>query len=431
MSEKLEKLLWVRLSSCSRIIQKIWRHVLASRLSLKIQTRFRGNSKHISQRVDARSRLNFFKCIGRRELRRFTKMRRCTIKLQSALRRFLARFRFITLRSNCVKVQSIVRMRLARNLCRKIRNSYSSMTYEQLTECIQAKSEALKAFFEAKAFLECEIIQQQIRDLEEFRAKLPVPEKVPTSVAELRLMLLETQYELDHCLNSKDFLKCNELTAKQRKLEEYKSSLCTAEDLRVQRAELTAELEKSMTTKNFKRCAELNSMIEALDARLKDLDELSFIDVYPLPTLQRIESEVSVKMEAAMSSQAFNECEGLQRLLEAVKKEVANRTISGEALELEFRDMRDKFDSLKAEKDFKSMAIFSLRYSDLQWLKAQTAPTEKKDSSKEVSSELASYTYDELTDAILLHSKSLEESVRLKQFGRYLTETNELTIFCF
>ena len=124
MSDKLERVLYVRLSGCCRIIQKFWRHMIARSLALKVQTKWR----------------------GRKERKAFNRLRTSVLITQSLIRRLLSARRYIKARKSAMRIQAVIRGKLARTNYRRLRNPYNNMDYFQLTELIQENNKKLQEF---------------------------------------------------------------------------------------------------------------------------------------------------------------------------------------------------------------------------------------------------------------------------------------------
>lgn len=122
MSDKLERVLYVRLSGCCRIIQKFWRNVIARSLALKVQTKWR----------------------GRRERKLFNRLRASVLITQSLVRRLLSARRYIKTRKSAVRIQAAIRGKLARINYRRLRNPYNNMDYFQLTDLINENNRKLE-----------------------------------------------------------------------------------------------------------------------------------------------------------------------------------------------------------------------------------------------------------------------------------------------
>lgn len=121
MTEKLDRLLWVRMSSSCRIVQRAWRFKLATKVSILVQTAFR-----------------------RRKARNaYRKLKKATLRLQTFVRqvRCVKSFR-ATVRA-LILLQSRVRVLLAKSMTRKLRNPYNRMSYEELSLLIKENSKKL------------------------------------------------------------------------------------------------------------------------------------------------------------------------------------------------------------------------------------------------------------------------------------------------
>ena len=123
MGDKLDRLLWVRMSSSARIVQKGWRLVLAWRLAVHLQRLLR----------------------GRRCRRAYLASRRAAVLAQSLVRRKSALGHYRRVRQSCVRVQTLARGWLAKALYRKLRNPYSRLGYSELTLIIEQNNDKLRA----------------------------------------------------------------------------------------------------------------------------------------------------------------------------------------------------------------------------------------------------------------------------------------------
>lgn len=267
-----------------------------------------------------------------------------------------------------------------------------------------------------------------IKDLEEFRSRLPVPEQIPTSHAELRLMLLEVSLALDHYMEVKDFAACAELNTKQTRLENYKFIFPSPIDLSKEIDELHRDLDEAMKLKNFKRCAELNEHISKMESMRQDLNEDDFMQFYPLETLISKKSEVESRISAAMTSKRFDDCDRLQKTLDVIETTLNSRKPVDIDVDTLLSEIEISWMALNSEKRFSEMASLAQRRDDLLWLASQRK-TETSDSTITATtispeSKYASYTYEELSEAIDMHSKLLEDFVSNKQFSRYKLTTS-------
>ena len=271
-------------------------------------------------------------------------------------------------------------------------------------------------------FQACESLTTLIKDLEEFRSKLPVPEQVPTSHAELRLMLLEVSLALNHFMEVKDFSACAELNTKQTRLETYKLVFPSPIDLQAEVDALHRDLDEAMKAKNFKRCSDLNEQISKLQSLRRDLNEDDFMQFYPLERLVTLKVEIEAKISAAMTAKRFEDCDRLQKTLEVIEGTIASRKPDDADVDILLNEIETSWVALNSDKRFGEMAALAQRREDLLWLAAQkqTAipPSLSGTTENSPESKYANYTYEELSEAIDMHSKLLEDFVKNKQYSR-------------
>ena len=130
MSDKLERVLYVRLSGCCRIIQRFWRYMIARSLALKVQTKWR----------------------GRREKKSFNRLRVSVLIAQSLVRRLISARQYIKARKSAIKIQAAIRGKLGRINYRRLRNPYNNMTYFQLVELIEENNKKLQEFMVSRQY---------------------------------------------------------------------------------------------------------------------------------------------------------------------------------------------------------------------------------------------------------------------------------------
>ena len=281
-----------------------------------------------------------------------------------------------------------------------------------ITECTQ----------ELREFQACDSLTVLIKDLEEFRSRLPVPEQVPTSHAELRLMLLEVSLALNHYMEIKDFSACAELNTKQTRLESYKYTFPSPMDLQKEIDDMHRDLDEAMKAKNFKRCAELNEQISKMVLMRQELNEDDFVQFYALETLFSRKSEIEAKIADAMTAKRFDECDRLQKTLDAIQSNISSRKPLDVDVDILLGQVEASWMELNSEKKFADMAVLAQRREDLLWLAAQKQPeasaSRTTTSAMPQDNKYSSYTYEELSEAIDMNSKLLEDFVRNKQFSR-------------
>lgn len=235
-------------------------------------------------------------------------------------------------------------------------------------------------------------------------------------------MLLEVSLALNHYMEVKDFAACAELNTKQTRLENYKLIFPSPMDLQKEIDGLHRDLDEAMKAKNFKRCAELNEQISKMESMRQDLNEDDFMQFYPLEALVSRKSEVEAKISAAMTAKRFDDCDKLQKTLDVIEAVMNSRKPVDADVDMLLSQVESSWMELNSEKRFSEMAALAQRREDLLWLASQK-PAEASVSTPAAAaasheSKYASYTYEELSEAIEMHSKLLEDFVSNKQFSR-------------
>jgi myosin heavy subunit len=347
MNDKLERLLLMRYSSMSRRIQRAWKHFLRRVAILKIQ----------------------------RTVRRFTALKKYKrVLIQVLMIQALARGRGCALwyrkqLRSVLCIQCLLRGKAARLRARRLINPLNRMGYEALTEILLETDEELEVAIAAKDFARCDILQDKLKDIHAARAKLPLPEVIPTSRKELDIMILEAKYNLDHATTVHDMELCSKLEIRLTQLEGHKIQYCTVEERRSLLSDAVATLDDAMVKKDFKRCSQLQQDVATAESTLGDAIKAGAHAVREtLESIKKRKSAVEIVIATALASRDFDQCSELQPELDSLVNEIAHRDCHGslETASDRLKKVQTDIDAAKTRKNFRKMAELNQDYLEFK-----------------------------------------------------------------
>jgi myosin heavy subunit len=285
LSEKLDRLLWLRFTSSSRLIQRAWTSKQRHESARKVQS--------IVRRFVAS--------------RRYRRVRASVLKAQTFYRsRRTVRTYAATLRK-VVKIQSLFRGKAGRILARHLHNPYNRMNYEQLSEALANAESELEAAFAKKDFASCDALEIAIKDIETARSKLPLPDVVPTNRRELELLTLEANYAIEYAEEKSNEDMKMKFEGRLKLLDGYKHMFPTLEETKAMLAAANTELEQAMSKKEFKRCAALQDRVAQCEKMVQDAMTLTADSGrVPIVDLQKRKAEIEEEIASCVAAKKFD-----------------------------------------------------------------------------------------------------------------------------
>jgi hypothetical protein len=236
-------------------------------------------------------------------------------------------------------------------------------------------------------------------------------------------MTLEVLLALDYYTEAKDFAMCADLQLRQSRLDGFKNSFPFPPEIRRDLIELNSRLETAVKAKNFKLCAELNEAIANEEKELLQLDESSFLEFYTLEELSLREKELTDALNAAVANKSFEQGARIQATLEKISSQISVRHVAKEVVESTLLKLESNAAEFRSQKNFCALASMAMKLGDVRWMNAELqkrkpAQTPGIAARAEAPSIYASYSYEELTEAIRVNKMVLGESVAQKQYSR-------------
>lgn len=345
MYDKLERLLWLKCSISSRVIQQNWRFYRSNKLITKIQKNVR----------------RFILC------KLYQRKVKSVIKLQSLVRWKMVRQIYIYFISCVVDIQRIMRGKIARILFKKLNNPYINRTYSELSECLYLVQDSLNNAFKEGKFSICEELQKKIKDIEIELNKLPIPEVIPSSRKEVELSLIEVQFEINYALENSNINECSRLEKKRDKLYSYRVLFPTVEETTLQLEKLHFSLQESMKKKDFRQCSELQEKISTSELKLKEcIDSKSTLYPISIESLRNRQNELDLLIANALKTKSFDLCSKLQIELDNVIANINSLDISHDDATDKLNHILILMETARLNQDFKTMAQLSFDAKQLE-----------------------------------------------------------------
>jgi myosin-7 len=345
MYDKLERLLWLKYSISSRVIQQNWRFYHSNKLITKIQKNLR----------------RFILCkIYKRKIQSI-------IKLQSLVRWKMARQMYLYLVSCVVDIQRIMRGKIAKILFRKLNNPFINKSYFELSECLNSVQESINIAFKDGKFSICEELQKKLKVIEIELNKLPVAEIIPSSRKEIELSLIEVQFEMNYSLENNNINECSRLEKKREKLYSYRDLFPTVEETTLILEKLQFSLKESMKKKDFRLCSELQERLTLTELKLKEcIDTKSTLFPISIESLKNRQNELNLLIANALETKSFDLCSKFQIELDDVIFNIKSRDISSEDATDKLNHVLISMETARLNQDFKTMAQLSVESKQLE-----------------------------------------------------------------
>ena len=418
MSEKLEKLLYLRYTFSARRIQCLFRHKLISNKCLVIQTAVRRYQ----------------------QLCAFQKIKSCAIKLQSNYRRWrCVRFYYAAIHSS-IKIQTICRGMLARRFLSCLRNPYKDMNFEQLTAKIAETYDQM-----TQQPVPAEKLKSTFNQMKRMLLTLTPPNRVPKNRHELYLFQLESRLRFEYDKNS----EAHRCTIDH--LDGYTMKFPSIDQIQRQISELQNEMETALANKDYRKCGECQSKLSALEHQKSELTPYPKLSTDQLREKVR---ELEEEMALVLNKKDFETCAKLQKSITHNTKELELRGDS-DCAEAARKEKVADLTKIKVAKlsclDFLGAAEYEMAIQEINAIGEKTDSSvsktpSRRDSSvkhtpgtrtkegKCVTSEktavVHAQTFESLKAAILAKKAELQETLRRNDFskcGVLQTEIDRMT----
>ncbi|KAJ1415478.1 P-loop containing nucleoside triphosphate hydrolase protein, partial [Ochromonadaceae sp. CCMP2298] len=355
MSEKLDRLLWLRYSTSSGVIQRFWRNVLRKRAVVVLQAAVR---RHLAC------------ALLRHSLR-------AVLRLQTAARTRACLVRYRWTMAAVATIQRIALGKAARMLARKLRNPYSRMGYTDIIYCLRQAQADIREALAAQDFGRCAELEAAVEDMGAAKLKLPLPEVHPVSRAQIELHVVEAGFAMIDAEERGDSGMIGLLEEHMEGLHCLRAQFPTPEELSAELQETRRQLAQAMANKEFKQCGVLQAQASRLEARLQE----GAGAVAPVAQLRQQRSELEADIAQALAGQQFDRCGSLQTELDTVVEVLGRRDITPEEAQIRRMEVEADMRSARACGDFLRMAEL---LSMLDELKSILNPPETPTESAEV-----------------------------------------------
>ena len=319
MSDKLDKLLYLRHATSARVLQVFWKGILRHRAALKL---------------NSVARMSLQK-------RRFMHAKASALKLQAHYRGWKEAKRYRHVINSVANIQRIAMGRVARILARKLRSPYNRMTYEELTVRLRGAQSDLAVAFGEQNFLRCAELEANISEMMTVRNKLILPMVHPVARNELELHIHETSLALEWAMTTPEFAagaaagdsRRDELLGSLReratRLKAMRQQLPTLQELETTQQHLQEDLAQEMETKNFRRCGELQQELTNLASLLESLRaSAANPEQWSLATLKRRKQDYDRELAEALRVKDFAKCGESQDRLDEVEALLLQRDMT-------------------------------------------------------------------------------------------------------
>ncbi|CAM9852718.1 unnamed protein product, partial [Ectocarpus fasciculatus] len=269
MSDKLERLLLLRITSSARKIQFFWSLVRRKKCATKIQASIRTFLVRM----------------------RFRKVHYAGLLIQTAYRRIRCRIKYIHNREAAICAQMFIRRFLAQKIVQAMRNPLNKLSYAELEKEIENKSTELQQYFEKKDYARCEQINRKKSKLLQYMESFP-------SASDITAKLDAANQELRLAVGKKNFRACGELQTKVDQLENELKTLqvcsdgpiLSVEELKSMRADLDKSLSVAFAAKEFNKCAEIQTEIDRIS---EQIDRKDMSCEQATAKIEQIEADIS------------------------------------------------------------------------------------------------------------------------------------------
>ena len=428
MSEKIDRLLWLRYSFSARSIQKAWKNVLRRKAAIILQS--------IARMLIAKEK--------------YIRFSRAVLTLQTLFRGRKCRISYRVAVAAVQTLQRIALGKLARIEAKKLRNPFNRMTYDELIDAVNSVEAELKAALDEQNFARCDELEVSKLQIATARARSTFPTRVPTNRTETELFIKEVTFALASAIENGNNSLSHTLTNRKAELEDLRKKYPTSAEVSAEIDELKSKLDAAKAKKLFKTCRDLNESITALSERLKAIVATEDgAGSLTLVELSQRREKLEISISEALEAQDFDLCDKLQAEVDALLPHITLKQLTKESGNLRQNEIKAEISSAKELQDFLRMARLQTdldKISEVLLTLETTVPTASAEAVEEITPEIAppvseaiapqeetvviepevvvvidpyeGKNYEELSDLINSYEEQLDQAVKNKEYLR-------------
>jgi CBS domain-containing protein len=292
-------------------------------------------------------------------------------------------------------------------MLRKQKNVYHNWEYHDLITESTKLQRCIQKAFTSEDFQECKRLQNCIDDIRFVISTKPIPEYVPSNVAEYELYLLESNIRLDYATEQKNLELCSLLRSRVRKVEECHVKFPSLEIVDADIGATKALLEQAISGKDFRKCSHLQTAMTQLEKKREEILislPLSMISSKDLDFKRtNLENQISI----LTSEMQFENCIPLQQQLSNINLEISRRNMPKEAAFQSICSLEDDLEIAKTSQNFLLMADIQIKIKDLKSLISLSR----------ASTPVFSVSFTEVQEAIAKANSDMQLALSLKDYS--------------